>query len=108
MSTPAEFAVLAMAVLVGHVAISTELLLKPWQGMPARWALLVRTRGNPSKLARAITAAFLVGLQLPMVWALLNPAKVGGSLGVAVAGLELVAAGMWLAILVRKRAEVSR
>jgi hypothetical protein len=54
-----------------------------------------------------INAAFLLGLQLLMVWAVLNPDRVGGPQGAVVASLELVIAGLWLAFLVRKRAEVN-
>ena len=103
MTSPTSFAVIAVLTLFVHVALSTELLLEPRHQMPALVRWFVHVPPPRTMAFRVMTLPVLVGLQIFVGLAVVQPERVAGATGVLIAGGELAAALLWLFCLGRWR-----
>lgn len=103
MTSPGGFALIALCAFMVHVAASAELLLGPGHRAPRAVKWLARSRPRRTPFLRVITISLLVGTQLLVATAIVQPDRVAGTAGVAIAAVELAASVLWLSLLYRWR-----
>lgn len=102
-TSPGGFALIVLCAFMVHVAASAELLLEPGHRAPSAVKWLVRNRPRRTSLLRVITVPLLIGIQLLVATAIVQPNRVAGTAGVAIAVVELAASVLWLSLLYRWR-----
>jgi hypothetical protein len=90
-----------VSALAIHVALSTELVVNQGHYPPDAVAWLFRKRPDRSRFLPFLTVPTLIGIQILVASAIVQPDRIAGPTGQAVAAAELVASICWLALLGR-------